>query len=82
MSESKIKENFSKLIAKQKKQTLEVVKTRCKEVRGGVLYAVKDCDGNAMQDREGRSRWVTEDKALYAIGNKLLTIKPFEKLIY
>jgi len=77
MSESKIKQEFSKLISKR---NLEVVKTKCNEVRGGFLYAVKDCDGNAMQDRGGRCRWVTEQKAVDAIKNQSLTIKPFEKL--
>ena len=45
------------------------------------LFAVRDCDGNVMQDEEGRTRWVTRQKALDAIKSELLTIKPWHKLI-
>ena len=68
-------------VSKYQKGSMEIVRTECKEVTGGFLFAVRDCDGNEMQDEGSRTRWVTRQKALDAIKSKLLTIKPWHKLI-
>lgn len=68
-------------VTKYQKGNMEIVRTECKEVKKGYLFAVRDCDGNVMQDEEGRTRWVTRQKALDAIKSELLTIKPWHKLI-
>ena len=68
-------------VTRYQKGNMEIVRTECKEVKGGYLFAVRDCDGNEMQDEEGRTRWVTRQKALDAINSRLLTIKPWHKLI-
>lgn len=68
-------------VTQYQKGNMEIVRTECKEVKEGYLFAVRDCDGNEMKDEEGRTRWVTRQKALDAIKSELLTIKPWHKLI-
>ena len=68
-------------VTKRQKGNMEIVRTECKEVKEGYLFAVRDRDGNEMQDEEGRTRWATRQKALDAINGKLLTPKPWHKLI-
>ena len=68
-------------VTKYQKGNMEIVRTECNEVKEGYLFAVRDCDGNEIQAEEGRTRWVTRQKALDAIKSELLTIKPWHKLI-